>query len=348
MRVIFSNQIVMKNMRNIWKLVFLTIPMAIILGCESGVDDGDTPGSPVNPEIFVGWWTVEWSLNNTGITIVYAEGSNSISINQETENLYDPFGNLVGKNVQIHKKGEDIYGREQDINTQINYKFIGGNVKPDVLIRNGTIVYPPEEGLVQRAYSITLNEEITFKYNDIGHLEGGSYSEEFYGHVSTNSSIIEFSGSAFETLVGRNGVLLFTERTEKTTYYKDDKMYAETETVITPESEYLGGTWLTTSESYEIVTDYADNTERITNLVILWNRNEYGITTGKSGNGLSNGTEIINEKEISYSGSIDIHYGFDGKIGWYKNGYDEERTDDYALAQRLPFEIIFIDDYDLR
>jgi hypothetical protein len=140
------------------------------------------------------------------------------------------------------------------------------------------------------------------------------------------------------------GQLLWMERVEKTAYSYNGQPYADTVTVITPESEYRGGSYCKMKEVVKTTTTYADGSKRESEIVALWQRDEAGVITGQSASGTVTGTEIVGGKPVPYTGSITLSYSFSGIIGWYKTGYSEKRTSATSLPKRLPFEVAFVDD----
>jgi ABC-type transport system involved in cytochrome bd biosynthesis fused ATPase/permease subunit len=104
--------------------------------------------------------------------------------------------------------------------------------------------------------------------------------------------------------------------------------------------------WVTVSENHVTKTTYANGSQRNSDITILWQREQNGIISGKSGSGVVTGSELINGKLINYTGSITVDYSFDSNLwgGWYKSGYNESRVAESLLPKRLPFEVIFIDD----
>jgi hypothetical protein len=95
-------------------------------------------------------------------------------------------------------------------------------------------------------------------------------------------------------------------------------------------------------------TRYADGSNRESEIVLVWQRNAAGLTSGRSGSGTVSGVEVVNGVSIKYDGEITLDYGFDTRIGWFKTGYREELSANAALPNRLPLEVISIDDLYLR
>jgi hypothetical protein len=293
------------------------------------------------------WWLPKWSDDGANLNLRYTRGKGTMSQTTQNERQYNSFGVQVGGDVVIHRKGEDIYGREQDmiIRTLSSWR---GSVKPDSVAASGTITYPNEVGVGQSWFNRSLKVMVIPEYNEKGEIKGGSGTESFSGHILTSAGKVTYSGSATGTFTVSYGKLHWTQRIEETTYYLGDKPYAVTVTVIIPESQMLGGNLLPIREHTKTTTTCADGSRRESDVVILWPRNENGVLTGKSGSGVVTGTEVINGKPVNYTGLVTIDYGFDSKEGWHKVGYNEKRSADTGLPNRLPFEVIYIDDLYMR
>jgi hypothetical protein len=303
-------------------------------------------GSPT-PRLLDAWWLPKWSDDGENLSLTYTQGKGTMSETNQNVRKYNNFGVQYGGEVVTHRKGEDFYGREQDmtIRTPLSWH---GSVQPDSVAASGTITYPTAVGVEQSWFTRSLNVTVFYEYNDKGEFMGGSGKESFSGHILTNTGKITYSGSATGNFTVLYGKLLWTHRIEETKYNDGDKPYAETVMVIFPESQMLAGSLLTIREHAKTTTTYADGSRRESDVVILWPRNENGVLIGKSGSGVVNGTEVINGKPISYTGSVTIDYGFTSKEGWHKVGYNEKRLADIGLPNRLPFEVIFIDDSYMR
>ena len=308
-------------------------------------------GSPV-PDIekltLLGWWRPSWSEDGAELDVRYTKGNGTLTQVSHTEDWYDPYG-VVGKRKIINVEGEDIYGRVHNETSIILYQWIGGSVKPVSAVAQGTFTYPAGTVFEQNGFARSLEITQSYEYDSNGRLKGSSSNEEFYGHISTTAGIITYSGSATASITVRDGQPVMTESTETTNYYYNGKYYAETLVVNTFQYEYLGGKWTNVRVTVKTTTNYADGSERESVIVILWQRQEGGVTTGKSGSGTITGTEVMNGKTVSYTGSVTLDYVFDvdesGEgIGWYKSGYSETMSAEAELPKRLPFEVIFIDD----
>ncbi len=195
-----------------------------------------------------------------------------------------------------------------------------------------------------------LDVAVNYTYDGNGRLSGGSGHEEILGHVTTSRGRIFYSGTATGAFMVKDGQLLCTQRIEQTGYFSDSEPYAEVQIVSTPEFQYLGGSWVIASDTQNITTTYADGSQRESEITIVWERNANGIPTHKNGSGVATGTEIVNGKEVHYTASTNIDYGFHTSYlhsyGWIKAGYSEQRSAESPLPKRLPFEIISVDDPD--
>lgn len=334
-------------------MLLTALLMSFLISCSGGggggshnsssnpsyANDGNGPGE------LSGWWETQWSDDGTSININYMKGNNTLSKTTTATNDYNQYGLVVGRYEKTTAIGEDIYGREQNLITEIPYEWHGGGVKPDSTVRTGTFVYPAEMKSEQSQYFRSINSTIIFQYDSNGYLTGGSGSENFLGQISSPTDKITYSGNATAIPEIRDGQLLFKQQVETTDYYYRDKLYASTERIISGNSQYLGGEWVTVSENHVTKITYANGSQRNSDITILWQRNQdNGVTSGKSGSGVVTGSEIINGNPVNYTGSITVYYSFDSKIGWYKSGYYESRIARSSLPKRLPFEVIFIDD----
>ena len=291
-----------------------------------------------------GWWEARWSQDGADLDVRYTRGSGALSETIQVEGSYNPYGVQTGGRETKQRKGEDIYGRQQDTTVQSPSSWRGSRVKPDSTAASGTISYPAGMPFEQSVFARRFEAMVHSEYNEQGQLKGASGSDEFSGHISTPAGKIAYSGSVAASLTVQNGELVWTERTEKTSYSYVDKPYAETVTVVIPESKYLGGRLVVVRETVRTITTYSDGSRRESEIVILWQRNEAGVTTGKSGSGTVTGGDAMNGRQANYTGSISIDYSFDSRIGWYKVGYSEKLAAKGGLSKRLPFEAIFVDD----
>lgn len=293
------------------------------------------------------WWLPKWSEDGANLSVRYTRGKGTLSITIHVSRGYDPFGvPLAGDEVKEYK-GEDIYGREQDVTVVVPSSWRGG-LKPDSVVAYGTITYPSGVNFEQSWFAQSLRVTVNCEYDDKGYLKGGSGNQEFSGHLSTSAGTITYSGNATGTFTALYGQLGWTKRVQKTNYYGDNKPYAETVTITTAESKYLGGRLVVVREIEKTTTTYADGSQRESEVDILYQRNEHGVLSGKSASGVVTGAEVTNGKPVSYAGSIAMDYGFDSSIGWHKVAYSEKRPAADRLPERLPFEVIFIDDFYFR
>ena len=312
-------------------------------GGGSGSSNNSSNSNPSDGEL-LGWWEAQWSEDGRSINIKYTKGNNTLSETTITTNTYNKYGMLVGKYEETTAIGEDIYGREQNLIYKKPYVFTGGSVKLYQIVRAGTIIYPAGMQFEQGQYSRSINSTTTYQYDSGGSLTGGSYSENFSGQISFPTGKFTYLGDVTATPETKDGQLFFKQQVETTDYYDGNKFYAETERIINGSLQYLGGKWVTVSENHVTKTTYANGSQRNSNITILWQRDQNGVTSGKSGSGVVTGSESIYGKLINYTGSITVDYSFDSKLGWYKSGYYESRVAESLLPKRLPFEVIFIDD----
>ena len=293
------------------------------------------------------WWTTGWSVDDAEANVDYVQGGNTLSETVHVEETYTPYGVQVGGSEVTQRTGEDIYGRKQNMTISVLSSW-RGTVKPDSIIASGTFTYPANVEFEQGLFALNLEVTVDCEYNDKGQLLGGSGKEDFFGHILTSSGKIAYRGNVTATFETLYGEIVWTDRTEKTEYYYDNKLYAQTVTITIPQSKYLGGKLVTIQEIVRTNTTFADGSHRESEIVISWQRSEYGVATGISASGTVTGTEIINGSQIDYSGAISLDYGFDSRVGWHKIGYNERKTSNTRLPKRLPFESIFVDDPYLR
>lgn len=323
----------------------------IFSGCAEKVKYGISQNATIksiNEDALTGWWSPKWSEDGKDLNVTYNRGRNTMSISIRVSNSYNPFGVQTNGGEVKENVGEDVYGRELNITVATPSTWRGGPVKPDYIIGNGSIIYPVGANLEQSLFSRRFNVTINNEYDENGNLIGAYGKEEFSGHISTQTEKITYSGYAIGNFTEKDGQVVWTERIEKTNYYHNDKPYAETVTTVIPSSEYLGGKWVKTREDQKTVTTYADGSKRESELIIILRRNEYGVMAGMNGKGIVTGSDVINGKNINYSGSIVINYGLKSNIGWYKIVYNEKISGSGRLLKRLPFEAIYISDIYLR
>lgn len=299
-------------------------------------------------EPFIGWWKPDWSENSSELNVEYAQGKNTLLKVIHVGNSLDAFGVQIDSNETTHIEGGDIYGREQNVTIGTAAMFQGISVKPESIMADGMFIYPSGQGFDNSLFAHNFKVMVSYKYNNKGQLESGSGSEEISGHLSIPEEKILYSGNASGTFTIEHGQLAWKARTEKISYYYKDKLYAETVTAVTPQSEYLGGKLSLLKETIKTTTTYADGGKRESQITVLYQRNENGILESKTATGIVTEDNLINGKLINYSGTVNLKYSFDEEIGWYKAGYNEKSTDNTKLLKTLPFEIIFIDDLYLR
>jgi hypothetical protein len=312
----------------------------------------DEWSSPASSGLLAGWWLPTWSEDDTNLNVDYTSRKSTLIDVTHVENFYNPFGVKIGEILVIKRNGEDFYGRGQNVTVGTLLTFHNGGVKPDSVVPNGTIIYPVRSALeggsaILITYERSFNMTINYEYDE-GYLKNGSGNEEFSGHISTSPGNITYSGNVTVSFKEMDGQIVWTEYIEKTIYSYENRPYAETVTVTTPQYEYLGGKWLTVREKYKTTTIYTDGNMRKSEIGIIWQRTEYGTTSAKNGSGIVNGSEVINGETVDYTGSIAIDYGLDSRMGWYKTGYNEKIFANAGLPKRLPFEVVFVDDLYLR
>jgi hypothetical protein len=293
------------------------------------------------------WWDPQWSDDGLDLDVRYTGGRNALSEVISVGKSYTPFGVPVQGSEVTHRTGEDIYGREQNMTIGVLAGW-HGTLKPESVVAYGTFSAPARFAYEDGWFTRSLNVTVISDFDEAGRLTGGSVTETFSGHIKAVEGKITYSGTATATFSAKNGALLWTDRIEKTTYYYAGEKYAETVTVVTPESELRGGSYVKMRETVQTTTTYADGGERESMIMVEWQRKDTGLITGKSGSGTVSGIEIVNGKPINYEGEIMLDYGVDTRIGWFKTGYTENRSATTNLPKRLPFEVIYSDDLYLR
>jgi hypothetical protein len=293
------------------------------------------------------WWEPQWSADGLVLDVAYTRGRNSLTEVIHVGTSYTPFGDPIAGGEVTYRTGEDIYGREQNVTIS---SLVGwhGSVKPDSLAAAGTFRYPATGEDENATFTRSLNVTVTCAYDASGRLTGGRGSERYSGQLMASDGTIAYAGMATCTFAVNDGLLVWTERTEKTSYSYHGEPYAETTAVITSESEYLGGGYVKVRETVSTTTIYADGSYRESEMVLVWQRNAAGVPSGRSGSGTVSGADMIHGASVTYEGSIALDYGFDTRLGWIKTGYHEERSADRELPKRLPFDVIYLDDLYLR
>ena len=267
----------------------------------------------VSPAVL--WWRQEWSADGGTLSVNYNQCQSNLSGTETIGKNYTSGGVLENSTDVELRHGTDVYGRAQNRTIATLSIWHGGSVKPDSETAEGTIVYPATaDSLFTRSVSVNL----TWEYDSNGRLWGGTGAEESSGHISTSGSGLTFSGSASGSFLIMSGKLACTQRVEQTDYYYEGKLYANVTTVITPQSQWFGGVLSIVRETCKTTTTYADGGQRESDIVVLWQRNENGSLTGKSGSGSVTGTEIINGRPVSYTGVITLSYDYNTQSGWHK------------------------------
>ena len=193
-------------------------------------------------------------------------------------------------------------------------------------------------------FSRTSTVKLSYEYDEVGHLLGGSGSEVFSGSLPGG---VTYSGSSNVICGILEGELAWTKRVEQASYFKDGKLYAEALTITVPESAKRPVFYRSVRETEWTTTAYADGGRRESNIVILYGWDDVGNNIGKSASGTVTGTEIVKGLPVDYTGLITITYVNIGGA-WEKVGFEEEKSSAVSLAKRLPFEVIFCDDHTLR
>ncbi len=166
----------------------------------------------------------------------------------------------------------------------------------------------------------------------------------FFGRITTSAGEITFLGNATAPLTFRDGKQAFVSRTEKTSYFLDGRPYVETSLTIIGESSEILGEYRLMKETDKTDTFFADGSQRTSQITIVYQRDEHATCTGKSGSGTVFGTDLVEGRLVSYDGTIGLNYIFGLGGIWHKAAYYENRAAASRLIERVPFEVMFIDD----
>lgn len=334
----------------IWLLIGLSVLGALLInGCieeeETSTESKVTAPTPETedkisipttkiPQVDDAWWDQKWSKDGLTLNIDY----NEVLSGSSGKDFID-YGRTGERTMSVDSKsGTDIFGKKWNETVKNDYKILGGSTKPTLRTIYRTVTH-------STGFARTSTASISYTYTEDGFLMGGSGSEKFSGSLPGG---LTYSGSSNVTYGAGGGTLAWEKRVEQASYYKDDKFYAETITVVVPESKYISGRLKPVRETERTTTTYAAGSRRESEIVILYNYDSSG-NVRKRGNGTLTGTEIIYGLPVNYTGTITITYPGPGMGGGdYKLNYEEKRSAMVSLPKRLPFEVIFSDDYGLR
>jgi hypothetical protein len=194
------------------------------------------------------WWNPQWSDDGQELDVQYTIGRNTLTERIHVGASHTPFGEPIQGSEVTTRKGEDIYGRAQNM-TIGHFAGWHGTLKPELVIAYGTFICPAQVTYENGWFTRELNVTVAREFNEAGRLTSGSGAETFSGHLKTADGILTYSGTATATFSVKDGVLLWTDRVEQTTYSFEGMPYAEMVTVATPKSEYLGGDYVTVREN---------------------------------------------------------------------------------------------------
>jgi hypothetical protein len=254
------------------------------------------------------------------------------------------------RTLTTNTQNEDTYGKLANTTTRaISYSSSGSfYLSPNPPAANGSLVYPSSSSFEQSQFFRNFTSTVTYDNYTPGYTPtNGTYNEEFLGHIATSAGEITFSGNVTAPLTWAFDQA-FVNRTEKTSYFLNGKPYAETSLTTTWESNYINGAYRTMRENDITETFFADGSQRTSQITILYQRDENGTITGKSGTGTILGTDSIGGQSVNYTGTINIAYVRNQAGAWLKTGYYENRTAALGLLKREPFEVLFIEDSQMR
>ena len=152
--------------------------------------------------------------------------------------------------------------------------------------------------------------------------EGSVYvkGNAIYG---TNQAVMKISGnsghnitlSGIETIPIYNikGQKLFTNGVTTVNYYLKGKIFAKTSTKSVEAYKSFYGRYISVKKTETTNTVYSNGFTRTAVIYKVYNRNSLGILTGMNITGTSKGTEIINNKTVTYTGKIYISTRYDPK-----------------------------------
>ena len=258
-------------------------------------------------------------------------------------------GVLLNSSVTITAGTQDLYGRQNN-STQINISYPGTPfyLTPYPPAAFGSLIYPKNSSFEQSQYARNFTSKVNYENYTQGTTPiKGTYNEEFLGHISISAGEITFFGNVTASLTWGRGDQGLANATEKTSYLLNGKPYAQTSAKSSYVSTLINGVYLLSNETVETETFFADGSHRTSQITILYQRDDHGTQTGKSGVGTVWGTDVIGERSVDYTGSIALSYI--NPYGVYiKSGYYETRNATSELLTRVPFEVLFIDDSGMR
>jgi hypothetical protein len=159
----------------------------------------------------------------------------------------------------------------------------------------------------------TLNMQLT---------EGSVYvkGNVIYG---TNQVVMKLTGSSGHNITmsgistipihNINGQKLFTNGVTTVNYYLNGIIFAKTSTKSVDAYKSFYGKYISVKKTETTNTVYSNGFTRTAVIYKVYNRNSLGVLTGMKVTGTSKGTEIINNKTVTYNGKIYISTRYDPK-----------------------------------
>jgi hypothetical protein len=144
------------------------------------------------------WWNPQWSDDGQELDVQYTIGRNTLTERIHVGASYTPSGEPIQGSEVTTRKGEDIYGRAQNM-TIGHFAGWHGSPKPDSIIAYWTFIYPAQETYENGWFTRELNVTVAREFNEAGRLSGGSGTETFSGHFKTADGILTYSGTATAT-----------------------------------------------------------------------------------------------------------------------------------------------------
>ncbi|MBN1999949.1 hypothetical protein JW935_20520 [candidate division KSB1 bacterium] len=323
-------------------IVFFTL-YCLLCYCEK-----DTPTSPESQTKDVawlsGWWNASFSNNNTELDIHYLKETSRLTFDDKPLNKYDG-DNLVYTIESEKYTGIDVYGRSVDMSRTTS--FCPESV-PDTILYSGEIFYP-SANVAESDVLINYRIQVNCQYDTIKKTYLTECSGNMDGHIKTSIGTMTFNGASNGDLHIIDDRVCCSERTDNYNFQIAGETYAVVKMTVVPIALYSGGKFLLDRESITINTEYQDGSKRISEIIITWQRDGKCNITEKTVTGHFSGSEIQNNKTSTIAGTIEVdcsgrHYLCD----YHKLNYKEIFTKGSKLPQRIPFEVIFVDDFFLR
>jgi hypothetical protein len=110
----------------------------------------------------------------------------------------------------------------------------------------------------------------------------------------------------------------------------------------------FGGRRVVNHDTIRTISHFSNGCSREIQLVITYDRQGDWRCRGISGIGIVIGTIISDNTLIKYKRTIEILFGYDLNLGYFKTEYKEHQSMDDSIPKEVPFEHMFIEDALLR